>query len=257
MHATFAHILVPVDFSLNTELAVRKAVELGGEENVLLHLFHVERTLTTLEAKLKLNLIKSVTEERWPWVRVRIHVDDGSSVTAGIIAMARLVSPELIVIGKHGGNRYLPLHAISPQYLAKATRVPVMTVKPGSMDGKIKIVVIPVRDVMTERKLEIALTIAQRYRARIHLVTTQQVVSSRAFVNTYRQLREFLGQRVEYHADARRNLVKATVRYAESIMADLILADPETESSVLSWIGRTHISHLLKQGSRVQIMDVA
>lgn len=245
MAIVFGKILVPVDFSANTEAAVRKAVELAGEEKSLIHLFHVERGLTTLEAKLKLNLIKSVTEAKWPSVGVMVHVDGGRSVRAGIIRMSGSIAPDLIVIGKRDRERRFSFsHAISPQYLAKMTRVPVLTVKPGNADQKIKTIIIPVKDVVPERKLEIARAIAQRYRSQVHLVTTGKALSSRAFVNTYRELREYLGQRVAYYADARRNLTEATASYAKSVMADLIITDPEMDGKFLN------------RDSRVQILDV-
>jgi nucleotide-binding universal stress UspA family protein len=257
MPPIFKNILVPVDFSMNTELAIRKGIEMGGEENALLHLFHAERSLTTTEAEVELNLIKSAVEERWPSVEVKVHVGGGSSIPVAIIGISHLIGPELIVIGKHGNGKHFPFfNTISPHYLAKATNVSVLTVRPGCMAEKIKTIVIPVRDVVPERKLEIAVMIAQKNRARVHLVTTRKAVSSRAFVNTYRQLREVLGHQIEYHADGKRDLARATFFYAESITADLILADPGTESTNFSWTGRVHISQLLKQDSKVQVLDV-
>ncbi len=43
MAATFDKILIPVDFSLNTEIAVKKAVELVGSDATVIHLLHVVR----------------------------------------------------------------------------------------------------------------------------------------------------------------------------------------------------------------------
>jgi hypothetical protein len=124
------------------------------------------------------------------------------------------------------------------------------------MNSSIKIIVVPIREFVSERKLEIAVMIAQRNDAQVHLVTTPTAVSSRIFVNTYRQLRMILRREVECHTEREHGLVRATVNYAESIMADLIIVDSAFESTVPSLTGSTHISHLLKKDSKIQILDV-
>ena len=43
MPATFNKILIPVDFSFNTEIALKKAVGLAGAEETTIHLLHVTR----------------------------------------------------------------------------------------------------------------------------------------------------------------------------------------------------------------------
>ena len=41
MSKAFDNILIPVDFSINTEIAVKKAIELTEENNAVIHLLHV------------------------------------------------------------------------------------------------------------------------------------------------------------------------------------------------------------------------
>ena len=53
-----------------------------------------------------------------------------------------------------------------------------------------------------------------------------------------------------------RNLAKATLDYAQTIKADMILTNPESESFVGTIIGKRHLSDLLLQDSPIQIMDL-
>ncbi|WP_431210498.1 universal stress protein [Puia sp. P3] len=41
MAIVFTKLLIPVDFTLNTEIAVKKAISLIGADKVVLHLLHV------------------------------------------------------------------------------------------------------------------------------------------------------------------------------------------------------------------------
>jgi hypothetical protein len=51
----------------------------------------------------------------------------------------------------------------------------------------------------------------------------------------------------------RQDLARATLSYAELIMADIILLNPATESGIG---GSRHISDLLRRDSKIQVLDV-
>jgi hypothetical protein len=44
--------------------------------------------------------------------------------------------------------------------------------------------------------------------------------------------------------------------YAELVMADMILLNPETESGISGFSGYRHISDLLRRDSKIQVLDV-
>lgn len=270
MPITFENILIPVDFSLNTEVAIKKAVGMAGSEQAVLHLLHVikpgrhpKHLFARWTAEKELDNWRGTIRDKYPLARVRVHVLQGSSVQEMIIECAGGLKPDLIVIGKKNPpRRWSFFHGVLPAVIAKKTNSPVLTVKPGSADSKTRIILIPIRDFMPERKLEWAVLLAKKYRAQVHLLAIQEQAEKRefalpqVFLKAYHHLRERLHHPIEYSATGRQNMAKATLDYAELIRADMILLNPETESGMSGLAGYRHISDLLGKDSKIQVLDV-
>jgi nucleotide-binding universal stress UspA family protein len=270
MAATFDKILIPVDFSVNTEIAVKKAVELVGSDETVIHLLHVvhpaKKTKNQFRiwvAERDLNQLKYTIQESGPHIKVRIHILLGHSIGQTIIECACMVNPNLIIIGKQNNHRrWLLSGSISPDIVAKRTNCPVLTVKPGSMDNRTRVIVLPIRDFLPERKLEWAVLLAKRFKAQVHLLAVGEEsgpkdgLLSQTFLKAYHHLREKLHHPVEYSADTRHNPAKAALSYAKLIMADMILVNPQTESGVSGFTGFRHLSDLLARDSKIQVLDV-
>jgi len=81
---------VPVDFSMNTEVAINKALELIGQEEATLHLLHVNKAGHSAmkehfpECEKKLNEWKDAIEDYHPLVTVTIWVEQGRSIQSSI-----------------------------------------------------------------------------------------------------------------------------------------------------------------------------
>ena len=137
-----------------------------------------------------------------------------------------------------------------------------LTVKPGSAGSRTKVIVIPIRDFLPERKLEWAILLAKRYKAQIHLLAIQdhpepkEWALPQVFLKAYHHLREQLHHPIEYASSGRLSPAKATLNYAELIMADIILVNPESESGIPGLAGSRHISDLLGKDSKIQVLDV-
>jgi nucleotide-binding universal stress UspA family protein len=270
MAATFDKILIPVDFSLNTEIAVKKAVELVGPDPAIFHLLHIvppgkqsKNRFRAWVAERDLNQWKYMIQESGPHIRVNIHVLWGRSVGQTIIECAGMLSPDLIIIGKQNNHRRWFLSgSASPDVVAKKTGCPVLTVKPGSLDNRTRVIVLPIRDFLPERKLEWAVLLAKRFKAQVHLLAIGEDAGpkdgllSQTFLKAYHHLREKLHHPVEYSAATRHSPAKAALSYAELIMADMILVNPQTESGIAGFTGFRHISDLLTRDSRIQVLDV-
>jgi nucleotide-binding universal stress UspA family protein len=270
MAATFDKILIPVDFSLNTEIAAKKAVELVGSDPATIHLLHVvppgkqpKNQFKVWVAERDLNQWKYTIQESGPHIRVKIHVLRGRSVRQTIIECARMLSPDLIIIGKQNNHRRWFLSgSASPDVVAKQTGCPVLTVKPGCMHNRTRVIVLPIRDFLPERKLEWAVLLAKRFKAQVHLLAIGEDAGpkdgllSQTFLKAYHHLREKLHHPVEYSAATRHSPAKAALSYAELIMADMILVNPQTESGIAGFTGFRHISDLLTRDSRIQVLDV-
>ena len=269
MAIVFTKLLIPVDFTLNTEIAIKKAISLIGTDKAVLHLLHVvhpRRPLTALTARTQLDQLAQRTREAYPGPDIKTHVLKGS-VQKMIIECANMLTPDMIVIGKQNQrHRWAPAWAInlltnttkiSPDILARKTNSPVLTAKPGSIDSRTRVIVILIRDFLPQRKLEWGILLARRYRAQVHLLAIQrddhEEALPQAFLKAYHQLRESLHHPIEFSAVTRHDLARATLSYAELIMADMILLNPATESGIG---GSRHISDLLRRDSKIQVLDV-
>jgi len=272
MAIVFNKLLIPVDFTTNTDLAIKKAIGLVEADRTVLHLLHVvypHRPIEALAAQNQLEELGYRISETRPDLAIKTHILKGYSVQRMIIECARMLMPDLIIIGKQHNRRNWTIFPprnwffsrnISPDLLAQRTNYPVLTAKPGSDDGRTRIIVIPIRNFLPERKLEWAIVLARKYRAQIHLLAMQSHYQGeglpQAFLKAYHFLREHLQHPIEFATVAGHDLARATLKYAEEVMADLILVNPTTESEIKSFKGSKHISDLLGKDSKIQVLDV-
>ena len=263
MAIVFNKLLIPVDFSLNTGLAIKKATGLTGTDKAVLHLLHVVnpyRPIEALAAKTQLEELAQRTKEDHPEAEVKTHILKGVSTQRMIIECSKILAPDLIVIGKQNNCRQWRLfQTISPATVARKTNCPVLTAKPGSIDSRTRLIVIPIRNFLPERKLEWGILLARKYKAQIHLLAIQEKQHDgmpQVFLKAYHHLRESLHHPIEFSTVMQQNPARAALDYAELIMADLILVNPATESDVTGFTGTRHISDLLGRDSKIQVLDV-
>jgi len=264
-------MLIPVDFSHNTGLAINKAAGLAGSDRTVLHLLHVigRGPLNLLVAKNQLDRLGQQTREAYPHLTIKTHVLRGRSVQQMIIELAKMIRPDLIIIGKHNDRpkwtRIVPRLGISsrhigPGVLAQKTNCPILTVKPGAEDARVRIIVIPIRDFLPERKLEWAIMLARKFRAKVHLLAIQQeelgAGMPQVFLTAYHRLRENLHIPIDFSTSTGPDTARATLNYAEMVMADMILVNPAAESRIRNFLGSGHLSDLLDSKSRIQVLDL-
>jgi nucleotide-binding universal stress UspA family protein len=270
MPVTFSKILIPIDFSVNTESAINRAISLIGIEGGSLHLLHMvkpgnsaTKKFSLWDAEKKLTQWKAILEESYPALRVDIHIIRGISVQPVVIEFARLIDSDLIIIGKQQGRRpWWVLRHNSPDTIAKKTTCPVLTVKPGATDIRTRIIVIPVGNFIPKRKLALGVLLAKKYRAQIHLlaihsnILTEQKNRQQVFLDAYQQLKEKVSGPIQCSSATRHNPAISALAYAESVKADMILVNPETESGQAGLTGFRHLSEMLERNSKIQILDV-
>jgi nucleotide-binding universal stress UspA family protein len=273
------NILVPVDFTLNSETAVKKAIELAQSSSSVFHLLHVKSSKASpypvvkknntinisienynCEAIRKLQEWKVFIEERITEATVIIYFLEGV-VHDKIVEIAKQIKPQLIIIAKKKSRSFFEFsNAVYPNMLAKSTACPVLTIMRESLQSKIKIIVVPVRSFIPYRKIELAIVFAKMDRAKIHVVTLQNKMAAwntdrNYLIETYLLLKSRLSSTVEYYILNGTNLPKATLNYAETIGADMILANPWSETKIAGLTGR-HINDLLTSYSKLQILSV-
>ena len=255
MSVSLTKILVPVDFSVNTEVAVKKAIELVHSSGAVIHLLYVSsrnniwnyiagrsnltkinKEKNDMEALRKLNEWKREIELTIPKTTVKIWMVEGC-IHDKIIEVAKQINAQLIIIAKKRSQEFFRLsYSVSPNQIAKLSSCPVLTIRQASMQHKIKAIVVPVRDFIPYRKIVLAIEFAKRDRAKIYLVTLQRKMATwnvkrNYLIETYLLFKTGLTNAVEYHILNGTNLPKATLEYATNIGADMILANPCTETN--------------------------
>ncbi len=273
----FRNIFIPVDFQLNTELAVKKALELSDPGQTVIHLFHVQKpplpwsslwgnemfhTDTSQKIPYQLSQWKDLICDCYPEMKVIASIEYSMKIQKSIIEKAKVIKPDLIIIGKHSyHNRFTFLNTVFPNKIAKATDCPVLTFKPGSIYTKIKSIVVPVGPEIPRRKVDLIVSLKEKYRITIHLVTVinkkqnQNKFSAYSLLETYRFLKDFVQCPLNHEVLHGENVAKSAFDYAKSIKADMLLVEPESETK-LSSFPQKHINDELKPNSKLQILAV-
>jgi nucleotide-binding universal stress UspA family protein len=283
MAIRFNTLLVPVDFSSNTTLAIAKALELIGDSTASIYLLHVHQikrpgiisflrhSITGYsrkeinerikEAESRLLKIKEEIELSKSEIRVITSVVFSSTVEESIAQKATLVRPDLIIIGKRSHHHFIPLlNTVVPSRLAKTSGSAVLTAKPGSMHSEIRTVVIPLGKRFPGKKLEIVEALSQKLRLQVRLVTFSADENDPAFsrqtvINTFRLLKSNLSVPVGFEVLRGNNKANALLKYCNKIGADVLIVHPGSETRMSGWI-RRHISDLLPADSRTQVLAV-
>lgn len=279
MSTLFKSILIPVDFSVNTEVAVNQAIDLASVTGSTIHLLHVIRPKTlwsiipaanlsmfparenyyAKKVMSKLDELKCSIEGSASYCKVITYVAEGT-IYDSIQDSAKEIKPELIIIGKNSNHKYFSLYnSVCPNGLAKSTGYPVLTVMKNTGDTKIKIIVVPVGSFIPKRKIELVMELSKKYRAAIHLVTIPNEIDfketkANSFLETYRILKTGLTSPIEHHILKGNNLPKAMLEYAECIGADLILVNPGSETKISNLTGK-HINDVLTS-AKLKILSI-
>ena len=267
MPERFQNILIPVDFSLNTEVAVGKAAELIDKEQSAICLMHVVPHFSLgksanrfTEAEKKLRQWKESLEAGLPNVRVSCRLLKGP-VQKRIIETANELQPDLIVVGKNTPHkRWRPFKTLMPAAIAEGTQIPVFTAKPGALHQKLRSVVVPITERIPDNKLKTLERLCAKGNVKIHLVTfvndknVPAEFSASTLLQVYQWLKAKLHCPVEYSVIHGANKAKALLDYAQKNSADLLLVNAKTETKV-QW-PNVHISDVLSPTSKVQVLSV-
>ena len=264
----FKNILVLVDFTLNTEVAVTKALEvLDKEEKSFIHLLHVVKptsfsvrdTLPAVEEKV--NKWKESIEEYNASTTVCCWIKKASPVQKTIKEAAHELNCDMIVIGQSSSHSWLPfLNTVLPMQLAEGSGIPVLTVKPGALHNKMRTIVVPITEHIEDIKLNALEILCRKGKLNVHLIAMMDENNlpvndaASALLQVYQWLKVKLHCPIEYSVVSGTNKAKAILQYAEKCSADILLVDPEKETKI-GWYNR-HISDVLSPASKVQILAV-
>ena len=278
MSFSFKTILVPVDFSINTEVAINKAVEVADKDGANIHLLHIRegnRQLVPLLEKNGKALSKSdliSTEEmmeQWmvsigeqaPHIMTTCSFSQNINVQRCIAEKIVEIKADLVVIGKKTAHTWYSFrNTVIPNELATESGCAVLTVRPGSMHRKIKTLVVPITSEVSQQKMETIGALCNKKRVKVHLVTYAETGNdgikntATTLLKVYQWLKDSLHCAVEYAVLKGNNRARATMEYAEKIEADILLVNSGTETKI-GWMNQD-IANVLPAHSKVQVLAV-
>jgi nucleotide-binding universal stress UspA family protein len=276
----FRNILVPVDFTDCSEMAIRKAIELSEPIGSVIALLYIARPLFSLkifsstgylitpateilfesEIRKKVMEYEVLAANYASAIQFKTIISEPGKIQKRIEKVAGLFDPDLIVICKR--RSFWPFsNMIFPGRIAKKTNSPVLTIQQGSTGVGIKNIVLPVTHKVPFRKLEMAVSLAKKFNANIHLMTFPDFVPGqdnmeKAFIDSYYNIKKNTSLNIRHGALKGQDIARAILTYSESINADIILVNPQSESNVHLITGNRHISDLLPKDSSIQVLDI-
>jgi nucleotide-binding universal stress UspA family protein len=279
MSDSLKNILIPVDLALNTELAVRRGLELA-DQGTTIHLLHVQHhdmsgidwsvgryfahsadSGTHGEIDEKLLHWKWTIEDSVKNIFVCTWIVYGEPVQRAIEKKAKQIAADLIIIGKSSHHSWFPfLNTVIPSQIVRNTGISTFTVKPGSLDNKIRSVIVPIAGEGPANKLNAITTICRKFRIKVHLVTFMNDRNDPLgfypshLLQAYQSLKSLGCTQVQYSVLPGGNIARSLVAYAERIGADVLLVHPESETKI-GWMNK-HISDVLPRDSRIQVLTV-
>jgi nucleotide-binding universal stress UspA family protein len=277
----FRNILVPVDFSDCSEKAIRKAIELSEPANSVIALLYITRPLFSLnifsstgylitpatellfesEIREKVKEYEVLAANNSSNVQFKTIISETGKIQNNIEKAASLFDPDLIIICKTKSLWPFFSNVICPGRIAKKTNCPVLTIQQGSSGVGVRNIVLPVTFKVPFRKLDMAISLAKKFNANIHLMTFPDFGPGennmeKAFIDSYYNIKKNTSLIIKHGALKGQDIARAILSYSKSINADIILANPQTESNVHLITGNRHISDLLPKDSSIQVLDV-
>ncbi|MFL5772573.1 MAG: universal stress protein [Flavisolibacter sp.] len=263
LQSTFQTILVPVDFSINTDVAVKKTLEIIDTNSSTVHLLHVVKSGLTQEFLLniekKLNEWRSTIEESFPGISVFCEIERSLHVQHCIHQTAKRIHADLVVIGKRSSHTWLPLwSSVQPMKIPEITGIPVLSVKPGALHNRIRTVVVPIADEMPRNKMAALEVLCKRQNLHVHLITFNNNQdcsgSTSALLKVFKWLKSTMKCQVEYSLLQGYCSARSILEYAETVKADILLVNPDSETKI-GWLNR-QLPDVLANTSKMQVLAI-
>lgn len=277
----FNTILIPVDFTVNTEVAIAKGIELCEGPRPAIHLVHATglhptsafeycKHLIGLPVNKNDHTISVAKEQLGEWIEyiksVRSDITtfdwitSSPSVELAIAKRAATIAPDLIIIGKNSQHSLLPfLNSVSPGRVAYRTGISVLTVKPGALAGTLKMVVVPVDSGFPEKKVAILNALGDRFFIHVRLLILvgrdddpEKLQTS--LLDFCRVLKNRSLDNISYDVMRTDNKGWDILKYCRKVNADLLVVHPGSETRV-GWLNK-QISDELPVSSKTQILTV-
>ena len=179
--------------------------------------------------------IKNDLEERFD-VKIGIHEVMGK-VCKTVRDFSHRLHVDLVVLGAVKRNWVKEIFFQSKvKNIIRAVDCEVLCVYPGSNSIRLKKIVLPIGKFVPKRKIRLAYELAKKFAANVHLIslnsngTSLNREDTKVLMSSYQYLKDITNIPIECRTVQGDNLARATLDYAETIDADLILVNAGAES---------------------------
>lgn len=252
-------ILIPVDFSETSKMALEHASNLCAKFGSTLHLLHVftpmssdvfpmldvasEMQKVKESAKEELSKMASSFKDRYG-VNVHVEIRDGNP-SREIVAAAKDLDVDMIVMGSHGASGLEEFFIGSNAYrVVTASTMPVLTVQKHADKFGYQNIALPIDSSKhTRDKVAEAAHLAKRFGATIHigaLITEEHEDEKNVFNLKVKQIEEYLsdeGVAFKTSFNHGENIAEMTIKHAKEVNADLIVIMTEQEAATGLFVG--------------------
>jgi len=271
-------ILIPIDFSNASKLALEHAAHLCKAFGSELHLVHIYKTstidvlpnLTATSASLPdyESLKSMVTEElndigeqfsKQHNIEYNIEVKEGS-VSKGIITTAKDCGADLIVMGTHGVSGFEEFFLGSNAYrVVTSASVPVLTVQEKADKMGFENIVLPIDSSQhTRDKVSEVVALAQAFGSKVHIAQLMKEDDDVAIMNLkVKQVAEHLEHKGISHEITiltEGNIATMTLNFAQTVKADLIAIMTDQENFTGFFVGE--YAQQIVNHSKVPVLSV-
>lgn len=271
-------ILIPIDFSNASKLALEHAAHLCTAFKSELHLLHIYKTstidvlpnLTATSASLpdydslremvihELNEIGKKFSEKHN-IGYNIEVKQGS-VSKGIIATAKDCGADLIVMGTHGVSGFEEFFLGSNAYrVVTSASVPVLTVQEKADKMGFENIVLPLDSSQhTRDKVSEVVALAEAFGSKIHIAQLMKEDDDKAIMNLkVKQVQDHLDHKGISHETTiltHGNIASMTINFAQTVKADLIAIMTDQENYNGFFVGE--YAQQIVNHSRIPVLSV-
>lgn len=271
----FNKILIPVNFSSLSEIAIKKAMDTALQcKSSELHLLSVvDSTATgyfiTAETGMVLSLpsfseFELSLKARMAELEKTIINNSALKVTTAVLTGNRIQlindyvikhDIDLVVIATENTSGFTEfIFGSDAQRITTQTICPVLTIQPYTLKRGMQKIILPVEDFYPESKLEYAIEMAQLFDAEIHLVCLSQKINLTVY-GTYsivKSIEEKLEEkkiRYKIKVVEGTNITTEILEYSKTESIDLILVNPGEESKLTGRVIETTGGHIVNHAA--------
>jgi nucleotide-binding universal stress UspA family protein len=272
-------ILVPIDFSETGHLALQHAAfmaRLMKAELILLHVLPISQYHFEIPEPIlvfdNLDKVDKIVEQKLKETADRVHEEYGiqpriffthGKVAQEVVQIARDENADLIIMGTHGASGYAEIFIGSnASKVVNIAPCPVITVQTHATKIGFTNIVLPIdRSPHSREKVDIAVKLASKYAAKVHIVGLVDEDEQSAYdkvqivLDRVQSVIEKAGLTFSRQTLKGDNLAAEALRFGESVNADLIMIMTDQESKMtgifLGVLAKQIVNH-----SRIPVMSI-